>query len=119
MLTAVSSSCLFVVAQNPKLARVLRQLRDPSVTAIRASFSALNDADATALATALAGNTALTLLYLSSNQIGDAGASALAAALAGNTALKQLHLGSNQIGDAGAAALREAANGRPSFYLGV
>ena len=90
MLTALSS-CLFVAAQNPTLADVLRQLRDPSVTAIDASDSRLDAADVAALATALACHIALT----------------------------ELNLQYNQIGDAGRAVLKAAARGRPSLNLGV
>ena len=115
MLNALIYSCLCVVAQNPKLADVLRQLCDPSVTAIDASGSGLDDADVAALATALAGNTALTQLFLHENQIGDAGASALATALAGNTTLTELILENNEIGNTGATALAMALAGNTAL----
>ena len=123
MLTALSSVFLFVAAQNPKLADVLRQLRDPSVTAIDASCShlddasvfRLDDADVAVLATALAGTTTLTQLSLNHNQIGAAGATALATALAGNTTLTQLSMDGNQIGDAGATALATTLAGNAAL----
>ena len=51
---------------------------------------------------------------------GDCGATALATALAGNIALTQLRLWGNHIGDVGAAVLRAVTRaGRPSlrFHL--
>jgi hypothetical protein len=63
---------------------------------------------ATAIATALQGNTALTTLDLSGHSIGDEGALAIAAALKINSALTTLSLGYNGIGEIGALAIAAA-----------
>jgi len=114
--------CISFSVQGPALAKVLQQLRDPTVSTIRANrqLQGLTDADVAALGAGLRDNTALKVLDLSHNQIGAAGAAALGAALRNNTALTELYLSNNRIGDAGAEALGGSArqHGR-RLVLGV
>ena len=69
----------------------------------------LDDAAATLLATALTGNTSVTVVFLEVNAIGDTGTKALAAMLTTNTTITSITLNRNLISDAGAAALTALA----------
>jgi hypothetical protein len=84
-------------------------------TSLSLSQHSIGAEGATAIATALQGNSALTSLYLHGNNIGDGGATAIAAALQANTALTTLHLDSNMIGDAGATAIAAALQGNSAL----
>jgi hypothetical protein len=89
------------------LSETLRCEAASGVRHLDLSYSGLGDAGATALASALAGNTTLRVLTLLYDAIGDAGAAALGAALATNRALRELNLDSNALGAAGARSLAD------------
>ncbi|KJE95297.1 hypothetical protein CAOG_05762 [Capsaspora owczarzaki ATCC 30864] len=70
--------------------------------------SQIGDEEAKAIAEALKGNKAVTMLDLKWNETGEAGAQAIAEALKVNTKLTTVDLYNNLIGDVGAHAIAEA-----------
>ena len=68
----------------------------------------IDDIGAAAIAQALASNSSLTKLDLSSNRLGNIGAASIAQALSFNSSLTTLDLRSNRLGNLGAASISQA-----------